>query len=70
MIISEFYKQRKDGVKLKKTYSSEGRIIQQMENGQLYDYAIDVEDSNFTYKETNDYVEATPQEILGIILGG
>ena len=52
MIVKEFYLQRKDGVNLYKTYSTENKFIIQVETGNEYDVAIDVEEALFTYIET------------------
>lgn len=52
MIQREFYTQRKDGVKLYRTYSDAGMIIRQNETGAEYAEAIDVEGTSYTYTET------------------
>lgn len=57
MLIKEFYKTRQDGVNLYRTYSDENFKIRQMPTGNIYDEAIDVEDSNYTYEETNIPIE-------------
>ena len=57
MLIKEFYGKRKDDVNLYKTYSDENFKIRQIETDVLYDEAIDVEDSNYTYEETNIPIE-------------
>lgn len=57
MTVKEFYKERKDGVKLYKTYSDEDYKILQVETGNIYDEAIDIENANYTYKETNEKIE-------------
>lgn len=57
MIIKEFYKTRKDGVNLYRTYSNEGYKILQVETGSIYDEAIDVETANYTYQETEEKIE-------------
>lgn len=57
MLIKEFYIKRKDGVNLYRTYSDENYKIRQIETDILYDEAIDVEDSNYTYEETNIPIE-------------
>lgn len=57
MIKKEFYKERKDGVKLYKTYSDENYKIRQIETSYIYDEAIDVESANYTYEETNEKIE-------------
>ena len=57
MLIKEFFGKRKDGVNLYITYSDEKFKIRQIETDVLYDEAIDVEDSNYTYEETNIPIE-------------
>lgn len=57
MIRKEFFKQRKDGVKLYKTYSDTGMLIQQEQTGIFYSEAIDVENTLYTYIETNTPIE-------------
>ena len=57
MIVKEFYNERKDGVKLYRTYSDEGYKIKQEETGAVYDEAIDIEDKNYTYTETDELIE-------------
>lgn len=52
MIVREFYTQRKDGVKLYRTYSDAGMMIRQNETGAEYAEAIDVADAPYTYEET------------------
>ena len=60
MIQREFYTQRKDGVKLYRTYSDAGMIIRQNETGVEYAEAIDVENAPYTYTETETQIE-TPE---------
>lgn len=57
MIKREFFKERKDGVKLYRTYSDSGFVIRQNETGTEYDEAIDVENAPFTYSETDTPTE-------------
>ena len=57
MIKRELYKTRKDGVNLYRTYSDENYRIKQIETGNTYDEAVDVESSNYTYEETNEKIE-------------
>lgn len=57
MIKKEFYKTRKDGVNLYKTYSDENYLIKKIGTDEIYDEAIDVETSNYTYEETNEKIE-------------
>lgn len=70
-IITEFYKTRKDGVKLYRTYSDSGRSVVR-EDGTVYAEAIDVENSGHIYTE-GDFLpdeELTAEEALAIIVGG
>lgn len=62
MVVKEFYMERADGVKLYRSYSNEGFKIKQVETGEVYDDAIDVEDAPYTYIETD---ELTDEEIYG-----
>ena len=66
MIKRELYKTRTDGVNLYKTYSDEGYRIKQIETSNVYDEAIDVEDTPYTYEETDILIEeeATEQDYL------
>lgn len=58
MIQREFYTQRKDGVKLYRTYSDAGMMIRQNETGAEYAEAIDVEGATYTYEETGMSIDA------------
>ena len=60
MIQREFYTQRKDDVKLYRTYSNIGMMIRQNETGVEYAEAIDVEGASYTYTETETKIE-TPE---------
>lgn len=67
MIVREFYRTRKDGVKLYRTYSDAGMIIRQNETGAEYAEAIDVADAPYTYTETETPIktpEMTTEEML------
>lgn len=57
MIKKEFYKTRKDGVNLYRTYSDEHFKIKQLETGVIYDEAIDVDFVNYTYEETTEKIQ-------------
>lgn len=57
MIKVEYYKTRKDNVKLYKTYSDENYKIQKLGTNEIYDEAIDVENSDYEYIETNEKIE-------------
>lgn len=67
MIVREFYRTRKDGVKLYRTYSDAGMMIRQNETGAEYAEAIDVADAPYTYTETETPIktpEMTTEEML------
>ena len=53
MIIKEFYKKRLDGINLYRTYSDSNLMIRQVETGDVYTEAIDVENAAYTYEETD-----------------
>ena len=57
MIIKEFYKKRSDGVNLYRTYSDSKLMIRQVETGNVYAEAIDVENAAYTYEETDMSIE-------------
>ena len=57
MIVKEFYMQRQDGVSLYRTYSDEQYKIKQVETGNIYDEAIDIETANYTYVETEEKID-------------
>lgn len=76
MIVTELYTMRTDGVKLYRTYSDAGFKIER--DGVRYDEAIDPENTDRVYMETNERVEveesvedgSAAAEILNILLGG
>ena len=59
MLQREFYTQRKDGVKLYRTYSDAGMMIRQNETGVEYAEAIDVEGASYNYTETETPIETS-----------
>lgn len=63
MIIKEYFRTREDGVTLYRNYSDEGFYILQNETGIEYSEAIDVENSSYTYSETDKVIET--EEITG-----
>ena len=58
MIIKEFYKKRSDGINLYRTYSDSNLMIRQVETGNVYAEAIDVENAAYTYEETDMSIDA------------
>lgn len=57
MVVREFYKTRKDGVNLYRTYSDAKWKIQKVGTDEIYDEAIDVEGSLYEYEETAEPIE-------------
>lgn len=57
MIKIEFYRKRTDGVDLYRTVSDTGMMIRKDGTEEIYSEAIDVENSGFTYTETDIPVE-------------
>lgn len=73
MIVTEYLLTREDGVRLVRTYSDRGVKILQNETGAVYDEAVDVESSAYTYSETEAPVgdeEISDGEALDILTGG
>ena len=62
MIQKELYMERKDGVKLFRTYSDKQLKIKKVGTEEIYDEAIDVMD--FQYEETELPIEPINEEIL------
>ncbi len=56
MIVTEYYMTRTDGVKLVRTYSDANKMMLQNETGIKYAEAVDVENSGYTYTETDEPV--------------
>ncbi|MBQ3264946.1 MAG: hypothetical protein IJH07_04125 [Ruminococcus sp.] len=57
MIQTEFFMTRSDGVNLYRTHSDAERLIQKDGTDELYTEAIDVENSGYTYSETDVSIE-------------
>lgn len=55
MIVTEYYKTRKDGVVLNRTYSDSGFMIER--DGVIYDEAVDPAELNRKYTETDEPIE-------------
>lgn len=56
MVVVEFYTERYDGVRLVRSYSSEGKCITR--DGEIYEEAIDPEELGRVYEETDILIEA------------
>lgn len=63
MIVREFYKTREDNVNLYKTYSDDYYKIKKVGTEEIYDEAIDVENTSYTYEETTIPIEIDINEI-------
>lgn len=63
MIQTKFFKTRSDGVKLYRTYSDRNMMIQKDGTDEIYSEAIDVENSGFTYTETDIPIEEDTGEL-------
>ena len=63
MVKREFYRTREDGVNLYRTYSTDGFKIRKVGTEEIYEEAIDVEDANFTYEETNIPIESEVKDL-------
>lgn len=63
MIVKEFYKTRKDGVNLYRTYSDENFMIHKIGTDEIYDEAIDVENASYEYEETTEKIEEETEEV-------
>lgn len=57
MIVKEFYRTREDGVNLFLTKSTEGMQIRKVGTDEIYDEAIDIEGTPYTYEETDVAIE-------------
>lgn len=64
MVIREFYRETKDGVKLYKTYSDSNLYIRKIGTDEVYSVAIDIESSNFKYVETEKQIPEYLEEDL------
>ena len=50
-----------NGVNLYRTYSDENYKMRQIETGAIYDEAIDVENAEYTYEETEEKIETAEE---------
>lgn len=62
MLVKEYYDTRDDGIMLYRTYSDINHYIRQIETGNVYSEAIDVEGADFTYEETAEVIEQEIEE--------
>lgn len=64
MIVREYYKTRKDGVSLYRTYSDEQFMIHKIGTEEYYAEAIDVENAPYEYEETTEKIDVPENEKL------
>lgn len=64
MVVREFYRTRKDGVNLYKTYSDKKLYIKQLPTNIEYAEAIDVENAPYSYIETDKVIEEREHDII------
>lgn len=64
MIVKEFYKARKDGVNLYRTYSDQRLMIRKVGTSEEYGDAIDIEDAPWEYEETDKPI-STKEHMAG-----
>jgi hypothetical protein len=57
MIVKDFFRTRKDGVNLYRTYSDADLKIRKVGTDEIYDEAIDIEGAPYTYEETDMPIE-------------
>ena len=62
MIKKEYYNTRQDGVNLYRTYSDEGYRIRKIGTDEIYDEAIDIENTDYEYEETDEKIEEVEEE--------
>jgi hypothetical protein len=72
MIQTDFHRVREDGVNLYRTYSDSNMKIRCDQTGGLYSEAVNVENTPYTFTETDipiEEEEITDTEALNIIMG-
>lgn len=57
MIVKEVFKSECSTADLYRTYSDKGLRIRQIETGIVYDEAVDIPESLYTYEETDMHIE-------------
>ena len=71
MLINEYYRTREDGVKLYRTFSDSDMMIRKDGTDELYAEAVDVENSGYTYTETDlpvaDGEEPTVEDTISML---
>ena len=57
-IVKELYKIDADGTKFYKTYSDKSYMIRKIGTDEMYEEAIDLENTNYEYEETTEPIES------------
>lgn len=57
MIVREYFDTRADGARLIRTYSDINHYIRKVGTDEVYSEAIDIENSGYTYEETDKEIE-------------
>lgn len=63
-IVTEFYRTREDNINLYRTCSNEGLLIKKVGTEEIYEEAIDIENSGFSYEETDEKIEHIEEEMI------
>ncbi len=61
-IVTEFYRTREDNINLYRTCSNSGLLIKKVGTEEIYEEAIDVENSGFSYEETDTPIPEIAEE--------
>ena len=64
MLQKEFYRNREDGIKLFRVFSDEGKYIRKIGRTENYREAVDIENANFFYEETNELIPVEVEEVV------
>jgi hypothetical protein len=64
MIKTDYFKTRKDGVRLFRTYSDQHLYIIKEQTNELCEEAVDVENAPYTYIESDKHIEEVPADVL------
>ena len=59
MVIKEFYRTRQDGVNLYRSYSDKGFMVRKVGTDELYEEAIDIENTAYEYEEVKETKESS-----------
>lgn len=59
MVIKEFYRTRQDGVNLYRSYSDKGFMVRKAGTDELYEEAIDIENTAYEYEEVKETKESS-----------